>query len=118
MRGYRNNDRDPLWGLLVERNPNYKELAVKPGYNLNQKEFVKFEKNENIQKNKDHLNTVKNLDGLNVNGSNLLDLEYKREMSTKGRKVLHKVFVENGKTIGFDVAVTGISICSSLLSFI
>ena len=26
--------------------------------------------------------------------------------------------VENGKTIGFYVAVTGISICSSLLSFI
>ena len=94
-----NTDRDPLWGLLVERSPNHKELAVKPGYNLNQKEFVKFEKNENIQKNKEHLNTVKNLDGLNVNGSNLLDLEYKREMSTKGRKVLHKVFVENGKTI-------------------
>ena len=94
-----NDDRNPLWGTIVERSPNQKEVAVRPGYNLNQKEFIKFEQNENIQKNKQHLNNVKKLDELKVKGSNLLDLEYKREMSTKGRRVLHKVFVENGKTI-------------------
>ena len=31
--------------------------------------------------------------------SNLFDVEYKREMSTKGRKILYKAFVENGKLI-------------------
>ena len=92
-------DRNPFWGTVVERSPNPKEISVRPGFNLNQKEFIKFEQNENIQKNKQHLNNVKKLDELKVKGSNLLDLEYKREMSTKGRRVLHKVFVENGKTI-------------------
>ena len=75
---------NPFWGIIVDRSPNYKELAVKPGY---------------IQKNVEYLNNVKNLDDISVNGSNLLDLEYKREMSTKGKKILHKFFVENGKTI-------------------
>ena len=94
-----NNERNPFWGILVERSPDDKEMAVKPGYNLNQKEFIKFINNKNIQKNQKYINNVKNLDELNVKGTNLLDLEYKREMSTKGRKILHKVFVENGKTV-------------------
>ena len=93
------NELNPFWGTIVDRSPNYKELAVKPGYNLKQKEFIKFAKNENIQKNIEYLNKVKNLDDISVNGSNLLDLEYKREMSTKGKKILHKCFVENGKAI-------------------
>ena len=94
-----NSERNPFWGVIVERCPDKKETAVRPGYNLNQKEFEKFTKNQNILKNKNCVNSVKNLDDLNVNGSNLLDLEYKREMSSKGRKILHKVFVENGKII-------------------
>ena len=92
-------DKNPFWGIIVERNPNPKELAIRPGYNLNRKEFINFEQNENIQKNKVHLNNIKNLDELKVKGSNLFNLEYNREMSTKGRKILHKAFVENGKTI-------------------
>ena len=93
------NELNPFFFFFVDRSPNYKELAVKPGYNLKQKEFIKFAKNENIQKNIEYLNNVKNLDDISVNGSNLLDLEYKREMSIKGKKILHKFFVENGKTI-------------------
>lgn len=95
-----NNDRNPFWGVLVERYPNQKELSVKPGYNLNQKEFLKFSKDMNsVNKTKDNVNCIKNLDDLNVVGNNLLDVEYKREMSTKGKKILHKAFVENGKAI-------------------
>ena len=94
-----NSERNPFWGVIVERCPDLKETAVKPGYNLDQKEFLKFTKNKNILKNKKCVNSVKNLDDLNVNGSNLLDLEYKREMSSKGRKILHKVFIENGNII-------------------
>lgn len=95
-----NNDKNPFWGLMVENYPNVKELSVKPGYNLNQKEFLQFSKDINIiNKNKDNFNTIKNLDDLNVVGNNLFDLEFKREMSNKGRKILHKAFVENGKAI-------------------
>ena len=95
-----NNDRNPFWGVLIDKNPKYKELSVKPGYNLNQKEFLKFSQDMNsVNKNKDNVSCIKNLDDLQVEGSNLLDLEYKREMSTKGRKILYKAFVENGKAI-------------------
>ena len=95
-----NNERNPFWGLLVDKCPNQKELSVKPGYNLNQKEFLRFSKDLNfVNKNKDNVSSIKNLDDLNVVGNDLLDFEYKREMSTKGRKILHKAFVENGKAI-------------------
>ena len=96
-----NSDRNPFWGVIVERYPNNKELSVKPGYNLKQKEFLKFSRDmNNINKSKkSNINAIKNLDDLNVIGNNLLDMEYKREMSTKGRKILHKAFVENGKAI-------------------
>ena len=95
-----NSERNPFWGVVVERYPHIKELSVKPGYNLRQKEFVKFSRDmNNINKNKNNVNAIKNLDDLNVVGNNLLDMEYKREMSTKGRKILHKAFIENGKAI-------------------
>ena len=87
-------------GVLIQRYPNQKELSVKPGYNLNQKEFLRFSEDmNNKNKNKENVNSIKNLDDLNVVGSNLFDVEYKREMSTKGRKILHKAFVENGKAV-------------------
>ena len=78
-----------------------KELSVKPGYNLNQKEFLKFSKDIKLGNlsNDNNVKVIKNLDDLNVVGNNLLELEYKREMSTKGRKILHKAFIENGKAI-------------------
>ena len=95
-----NNDRNPFWGVLIEKNPKNKELSVKPGYNLNQKEFLKFSQDMNsVNKNKDNVSCIKNLDDLKVEGSDLLSVEYKREMSTKGRKILYKAFVENGKLI-------------------
>ena len=95
-----NNDRNPFWGVLIDKNPKYKELSVKPGYNLNQKEFLKFSQDMNsVNKNKDNVSCIKNLDDLKVEGSDLLSVEYKREMSTKGRKILYKAFVENGKLI-------------------
>ena len=94
-----NSEKNPFWGVIVDRCPEIKEKAIRPGYNLNLKEFQKFAKNQNIQKSQKCLNSIKNLDDLSVNGNNLLDLEFKREMSTKGRKILHKFFVENGKYI-------------------
>jgi hypothetical protein len=84
----------------VERYPNQKELAVKPGYNLNQKEFPQFSRDINcVNKKINSVNNIKSLDDLKVVGNNLLDVEYQREMNTKGRKIIHKAFVENGKVI-------------------
>ena len=94
-----NSDRNPFWGVIVDRYPDHKERAVRPGYNLNQKEFLKFEKNMKKSKLKYSSRNYRNLDDLNVKGDNLFNVEYQREMSTKGRKILHKVFVENGKVV-------------------
>ena len=95
-----NSEKNPFWGLLVERYPNQKEFSVKPGYNLNQKEFMQFSRDINDSNKKTNsVNNIKNLDDLKVVGNNLLDIEYEREMKSKGRKILHKAFVENGKAI-------------------
>jgi len=95
-----NSEKNPFWGVLVERYPNQKEHAVKPGYNLNQKEFTQFSRDINcVNKKINSVNNIKSLDDLKVVGNNLLDVEYQREMNTKGRKILHKAFVENGKVI-------------------
>ena len=94
-----NNDKNPFWGIMVENDQ--RELSVKPGYNLNQKEFIKFSRDirygNHVHDN--NVKEIKNLDDLNVIGNNLLELEYKREMSSKGKKILHKAFIENGKAI-------------------
>ena len=95
-----NSERNPFWGVVVERYPHRKELSVKPGYNLRQKEFVKFSRElNNINKNRNNVNAIKNLDDLNVIGNNLFDMEYKREMSCDKNKILYKSFVDNGKII-------------------
>ena len=40
------------------------------------------------------------MEDLSVEGKNLYNLEYKREIiDSKNNKILHKVFVENGKAI-------------------
>ena len=93
------NDYDPFWKVVVEKSPNYKELTIRPDSGLDNKEFIKFTHSKDIQKNLGKLKNLKNLDSLSVKGKNLFNLEYEREMSSKGRKILHKVFVENGKII-------------------
>ena len=94
-----NNDYNPFWKVIVEKSPNYKELSIRPDFDLNNKEFVKFTNNKGIQNNIGKVKNLKNLDTLSIKGKNLFDVEYNREMSSKGRKILHKVFVENGKII-------------------
>ena len=94
-----NSDRNPFWKVVVDKAPVNKELALKPNFNLNNKEFIKFANTKDIKKNIGKIQNLKNLDDLSIKGSNLLDFEYKREMSCKGKKILHKVFIENGKVI-------------------
>ena len=93
------NESTPFWGKMIIND--VKELSVKPGYNLNQKEFIRFSNDLKSGKHatSNNVKDIKNLDDLNVVGNNLLEVEYKREMSTKGRKILHKAFIENGKAI-------------------
>ena len=95
-----NTDKNPFWGILVEKSSNMRQTSVKPGVNLNRNlmNFIKKAKSlKDIDDN--NINNMKNLDEISVKGENLFDIEYNREMSSKKRKILHKVFVENGKVV-------------------
>lgn len=93
----------PFWSLIIERSPKQKEMCVKPGHILNVNEINEIKKQNNKINfgNKNHyFKTVENLEDLSIEGKNLYDIEYKREIiDSKNKKILHKVFVENGKAI-------------------
>ena len=92
----------PFWSLVIERNPKQKELSIKPNI-LNENDINQLKRqNKNIifGKRNQYFKTVENLDNLNIEGKNLYNVEYKREIiDSKNKKILHKVFVENGKAI-------------------
>ena len=93
----------PFWSVVIERSPKQKELSIKPGCTLNNIEISEFKKQKARTKSgikNQYYRTVENLDDLSIEGKNLFNLEYKREIIDSNKnKILHKVFVENGKTI-------------------
>ena len=96
-----NTDRNPFWSYLIEKGPKEHQTSVRPGLDLDNRNFVKFLKKvkTNADINEDNINSVKYLDEINVKGKNLLKLEFDREMSSKKKKIIHKAFVENGKIV-------------------
>ena len=95
----------PFWSLVIERYPKQKELCVKPGYNLSKNEIKEFKRQNNqisSGKKNQYYKTVESLEDLSIEGKNLYNIEYKRELiDSKRKKILHKFFVENGKAISF-----------------
>lgn len=93
-----NTDKYPFWGFLIEKSPNMRQTSIRPGINLNNRNLKYF---INKAKSFEGINDKKlnNLDEINIKGENLFDIEYNREMSSKKRKILHKVFVVNGKAL-------------------
>ena len=94
----------PFWSIVIERSPKQKELSLKPGHILNQNDINELKKTNqstnNRFKNNHYFKTVENLEDLNIEGKNLFNIEYKREIvDSKNKKILHKVFMENGKAI-------------------
>ena len=74
---------------------------------MNQNDINEIKKtNQNINngnKNNHYFKTVENLEDLSIEGKNLFNVEYKREIiDSKNKKIWHKVFLENGKTISFN----------------
>ena len=112
LKGDKNN---PFWSLIIEKSPKQKNLVLKPGYVLSEGEINEFKKkdnylnkknyqsdedDENNEKRNKYFQTLENLDDLLIKGKNLFNVEYKREIiDSKNNKILHKVFMENGKTI-------------------
>ena len=98
----------PFWSIVIERSPKQKELSIKPGSTLNNIEINEFKKQKSRAKSgikNQYYRTVENLEDLSVEGKNLFNVEYKREIiDSNKKKILHKVFVENGKAISsFDI---------------
>ena len=96
---------NPFWSLIIEKCPRQKNLCLKPDYVLSEGEINELKKkdnylNQNSEKSNQYLKTLENIDDLIVKGKNLYNLEYKREIiDSKNNKILHKVFMENGKVI-------------------
>ena len=96
-----NTDKLPFWGFLVEKSPNYQQTSLRPGIDLKTRNLANFveKAKASSEVNKNNINSIKNLDDINIKGEDLFYLEYKREMSSKKKKILHKAFVENGKIV-------------------
>ena len=94
------NNYDPFFSVIVDNTKRKKELTFKSGLDLNSKELKDFKKNKYLTDNySKKIKNLEKLENLNIKGKNLFDLEFNREMSSKKRKILHRVFIENGKEI-------------------
>ena len=94
------NNNNPLWSSVLEKYPITKEMSVKAGVNLVNKDYNNFKKNEELNlKFNNKIKNVENLDQISIRGENLYDLEYNREMNSDCRKIIHKSFIDNGKVI-------------------
>ena len=90
-------ENNPLWSIVVEKYPIMKEYVVKSGYNLDNKDYKDFTK-KNVN-NTEIIKKVENMDEISIEGKNLYNLEFKREMNNNKNRILHNVFIENGKAI-------------------
>lgn len=91
---------EPFFGVIVDNPQEKKELKFKSGLDLNCKELKDFKRNKYLIDNySTKIKNLEKLEKLNVTGKKLFDVEYNREMSSKKRKILHRIFVENGKEI-------------------
>ena len=96
-----NTDKYPFWGYLVEKSPNCQLTSLRPGIDFRNRNLSNFINKAKARSefNENSINSVKNLDNIDIKGKNLFNLEYNREMSSKRKKILHKAFVENGKIV-------------------
>ena len=93
----------PFWSIVVEQCPKQKNLCIKPGHMWNESDLNEVKKqncSSNVTSRSQCYKTLENMEDLSVGGKNLYDIEYKREIiDSISKKILHKAFVENGKTI-------------------
>ena len=96
-----NTDKFPFYSYFIEKSNDLKITSVKPGINLNSNYIKKVIKNARISNSLSEykINRLKNLDDIKIKGANLLDIEYKREMESQKKKILHKAIIDNGRII-------------------
>ena len=96
-----NTDKYPFYSYFIEKSNDLKVTSVKPGINLNNNYIKKVINDAKISNSLSEykIKRLKNLDDIKIKGDNLLDIEYKREMGSQKRKILHKAFIDNGRII-------------------
>ena len=95
------NDNNPFWALVKEKFPIERSITLKPGYDMNSKDYLDFKKNQFLPHSSSNLiKKVEGVDTLSINGENLYNLEYRREVNNGTKnKILHKIFMDNGRMI-------------------
>ena len=91
---------NPFFSVIVDNPQHKKEMLFKSGIDLNSKQLKDLKKNQYLINNySKKIQNLEKLDNLTVNGKKLFNVEFDREMSSKKRKILHRVFIENGREI-------------------
>ena len=95
------NDNNPFWALVKEKFPIERSISLKPGYDMNSKDYLDFKKNQFLPHTSSNLiKKVEGVDTLRIIGEDLYNLEYRREVNNGTQnKILHKIFMDNGRMI-------------------
>ena len=93
------NENLPLWALIKEKYPIERNISLKPNFDYDNIDYINFRKNQFLNYNNNIIKKIEGVDQLFIQGKNLFNLEYKRELSGSKNKILHKVFMDNGKMI-------------------
>ena len=95
------NDNNPFWALVKEKFPIERSISLKPGYDMNSKDYIDFKKNQFLPHSSSNLiKKVEGVDTLRIIGEDLYNLEYRREVNNGTQnKILHKIFMDNGRMI-------------------
>ena len=95
------NDNNPFWALVKEKYPIERSISLKPGYDMNSKDYLDFKKNQFLPHTSSNLiKKVEGVDTLRIIGEDLYNLEYRREVNNGTQnKILHKIFMDNGRMI-------------------
>ena len=96
-----NTDKFPFFSYLIEKSNDLKEISVKPGINLNNKHLKKLVKNAKSTNSisEKQIDRLKNLDDIKIEGKDLWNIEYEREINSQKKKILHKAIIDNGRLI-------------------
>ena len=95
------NESNPFWALIKEKCPFERQISLKPNFDIQSKDYLDFKKNQFLPHSSSNLiKKVEGVDTLSINGENLYNLEYRREVNNGTKnKILHKIFMDNGRMI-------------------
>ena len=103
-------DKNPFWGIIVEKYPKIKELKIRPGtLEKNKKYFEQFQKANFPYISYKNYKNLENLDSISIKGENLYNVEYNREINNnRTKKLLHKTFVDKSGKVFLKTEINNI----------